>query len=588
MIIMCGNNMKSDDKNTFSKFIQAGDFSDEKIEGILIHYNAPKKTLVNKTFKYLGEEIGVIKDKPFFENVITNAVELLILLCNSIDFQENEVIINRQRIKKYREALLVNANKFKNDKFMEAANKLDEIVLDKNINLEDLKQLLIRLINKKEDINIIKKLLNTNKGVLLVDKNILFDYIFNLSLKALKSYSHDIYYYIALLKIFYTSRINKGIYLERLNEASYNKNELVNEIYSIINGKKRSLTPEKIIEKYGIISDFTTPYIILPNDSFYNEDIITIDRGGTRLRDDGFGVIKDGNNYIVGIHIADPSYLIKPNSYEDLVARNNYKCIYLPDYSIRLLSPELENALTLDEGKPRNAMTMYVVIDNTGQIQDYYITENIIKVLTNLTYKRSNELFDCHDSYLSPMLENLYDVSCLLESLNTSKKDYLSKKEMNAFEKKIEESKSDKIVAEMMVLYNRLMPKIMCEGGVPYVYRIQDPSYLQSLVKKMGIKVDDSTLETIDSIYMDSKYSITPRYHNGLHLNIYSHSSNTLREYPSMYNIFLTHGFYFKDMKMDYDFEEFEKLVSYFNQRDVELSLMESEYVRALKLHKSK
>ena len=57
--------------DTFSKFIQNGDFSHEKIEEIMDYYNVSEKQLVRKTFKYLGDEIGVIKDNSFFEIVIS-------------------------------------------------------------------------------------------------------------------------------------------------------------------------------------------------------------------------------------------------------------------------------------------------------------------------------------------------------------------------------------------------------------------------------------------------------------------------------------------------------------------------------------
>ena len=87
---------------------------------------------------------------------------------------------------------------------------------------------------------------------------------------------------------------------------------------------------------------------------------------------------------------------------------------------------------------------------------------------------------------------------------------------------------------------------------------------------------------------MDSKYCTYPRYHNGLQVPIYTHSSDTLRRYPDMYNLYLLHTFYFKNMNMNFDQQEFENLVSYFNQRNVELDLMESEYERALKLRRVK
>ena len=53
--------------DTFSKFIQNGDFSHEKIEEIMDYYNVSEKQLVRKTFKYLGDEIGVSRITLFLK-----------------------------------------------------------------------------------------------------------------------------------------------------------------------------------------------------------------------------------------------------------------------------------------------------------------------------------------------------------------------------------------------------------------------------------------------------------------------------------------------------------------------------------------
>ncbi len=574
--------------DTFRDFIYDGDFSEEKIENIKEYYNASEKQLIRKTFNFLNGEIGVIKDNAFFEEIISNSVEFLCLLCQNCEFNEEEVIINRRRIKKTREALLANANKFYNTSFMDSANRLDEIVLDKNIKLDDLKKLLIKLIDKKEDINIIKKLLNTNKGVILQDKNDLFDYVFDLSVDAIVNNDLYIYYYISLLKIFYTSTINKREYLDRLNAKTDETNQFANEIYLIIFGVKRGLEPDEILDKYGIIKDISTPYFYIPNKEYYDEQIITIDNEGTRLRDDALSIRRENDDYVVGIHIADPTSAIRPNSIEDIIARNNFKVLYLGENSVRILSPEVENRFSLNEAQPREVVSLYAIIDQYGHVKKYYITENVISVTRNFSHDESNDLFDNFDRDFTKPLKDLYDVACLLDQNNPNKKLYWYKKDISSFDKKIRDSKSDKINSELMVLYNKLIATLMCNESVPYVYRIQDPSYIQNLVRKMKIDVDESTQKVIDRIYMDSKYSTTPRFHNGLHIPIYSHSTDPLRRYPDLYNLFLMHGFYFSDMDVPFTQEFFEELVLYFNQRNMELSLMESEYERALKLQRVK
>ena len=175
------------------------------------------------------------------------------MLCEEEDFNEEQVMIFRNRIKKTREAMLAIGNKFKNDTLFKAANILDEIILDKKLDVEPIITLIKSLIDKKEDINIIKKILSTNRGAIILDGNSLFDYTFNLALSALANNTDEIYYYISLLKIFYNTKIDRDRYVRMLNVVSDDTNIFANEIYSILYGYKRSLDTNELINKYGII-----------------------------------------------------------------------------------------------------------------------------------------------------------------------------------------------------------------------------------------------------------------------------------------------------------------------------------------------
>ena len=151
------------------------------------------------------------------------------------------------------------------------------------------------LIDKQEEINIIKKFINVNKES--ITKNVeLFDYVFNKAINSLKENNGDIYYYITLLKIVYTSKINKNKYLNDL--YSIERNKFINEIYYIINGVKRPYDTEEILEKYDILTDLANHTIISPYNRNINNKIFTIDRTKTYLRDDAISIRKDGSNYI--------------------------------------------------------------------------------------------------------------------------------------------------------------------------------------------------------------------------------------------------------------------------------------------------
>ena len=573
------------ERDLFSKFVKKGKFSLDDIENLKDTLSLNDNQLIRKTFKFLNNEIASLEYTTFYIDNILNSTTLLSQISNYVNFNEDEVIINRKRIKKAREAILSYAYKLHNDKLLSAANKLDEIILDKSVNLADLTRLLKKLIDRKEDINIIKKLLNTNKGVLISEKNELFDYIYNKALISLQNNTADIYYYIALLKIFYSSNIDKIKHMKELNQISDETNSFANEIYYILLGQRRLLDPNDVLKKYGVITEFNTININTNKKNVLtNEFVFTIDPDGTYLRDDALSIKKDGNNYVVGIHISDPTYIVEPNSQLDYQAKNNFTCAYMPEYSTRILPYNIEKSTSLDKNKSRNVISMYVTLNNNGDILDYYIIKDYLKINENLTNTQGDLLLNYYDSEISDKLLQLYDVAGLLQTHNSKKYVYWDKKENDSLDKEITKHKSDKIINELMVLYNNLIATIACEQAIPFVYRTQNNAYLENLVNKMNITIDDEANKVIKNIYLKSRYSNIPLFHNGLNLKMYSHSTSALRRYPDLYNQFLLHQFYFNDLDFNFDSKNHEELINYFNQRSTEIDLMKSEYIRSLKI----
>ena len=574
------------DTKKMINFVSKGLFDDNSIYDYQLDLELNDKRLIRDSFVFLKYLITNYENNEYDDNLLKNTVLLITIMCDRTEFNEEEIIVNRKRIKRARESILAYGNKYKNNNLLEIANKLDEIVLDKNINLDDLIQLIKKLIDKKEDVNIIKKLLNTNKGIIILNKNVIFDYVFDKAMDAILYNDSDIYYYIALLKIFYSTSIDKKKYIGILNK-SIPSNEFSNEIYLLIHGVKRALSPNEIVNKYGILTELNTVNIILPNKKTTNERIITIDSYNTKLRDDALSIKKDGNNYIVGIHIANPGKYIEEGSMIDYQAKNNFKNMYIQYGGTRIFPNNLEEIFSLDEKKYRPAITMYIVFDSSFKILDYYLKENIIKVSDNLAHEQCDLLID--DRYkndLSIILNNLFHLAKYLDSKNQKKKDYWNKKTTGSLDNDNISFKSDMIVSELMVLYNSLIATIACNNNVPYIYRTQNNSYLLTLANKLDIELDESTKNIINSIYLPSKYSSIPLYHHGLNLSIYSHSADPLRRYADLYNQYLLHLFYFKDKNFDFDYDEYLKLIDYANKRSMELSLFKGEYSRALKIEK--
>ena len=309
------------------QFIEDNYINNDSVDSLLDEIDITRKQLITRLFKIANKTLGEFENSEYESNLVLNICNFIFMLCEEEDFNEEQVMIFRNRIKKTREAMLAIGNKFKNDTLFKAANILDEIILDKKLDVEPIITLIKSLIDKKEDINIIKKILSTNRGAIILDGNSLFDYTFNLALSALANNTDEIYYYISLLKIFYNTKIDRDRYVRMLNVVSDDTNIFANEIYSILYGYKRSLDTNELINKYGIIekvNDARVKNIIHP----CTQNIITIDSASTEIRDDAISIKRLRNKYIIGLHIADVGKSIVPNSESDFIARNNYKCLY--------------------------------------------------------------------------------------------------------------------------------------------------------------------------------------------------------------------------------------------------------------------
>lgn len=579
---------KTIQKDFLMNYILAGNYSNEGIEYLLERDNMTRKQLIKKCFKMLTSLTSSIHENPYYITIISHLVCFISYLCSLEDMNKEEIEINRKRIKGARENILVYLKKHDNQTLLEAANGLDEIILDKNIDVNSLIVLIKDLIDRREDVDIIKKFINANKESILRVENGLFDFVFNKAIEAIRDKSRDIYYYITLLKIVYNSKLKKKKYFDLLSEFPSDNNIFVQELYMIVSGIKRGLTCEEILDKYVIEDTLPEKKITISKTTKCDLKPITIDGNRTFLRDDALSIKKDGNKFIVGIHIADAGRHIEPNGIVDLAARNNFTCSYLHGgRRVHMFTPALENQLSLNKNKVRGVISLYVIMNDSGEMLDYYIKQDDIIVSENLSYLQSDSMLDyLSNSGFEFALNQLFYLASALE--DRQRQQYWKKKEASKPNSRFKNTKSDVIVREFMVLYNQIIATTMKNEGHPYIYRIQDDEYISELAKVYGMHLDDYTSRVIESIYLESVYSTEPRRHLGLNFDIYSHSCDPLRRYPDLYNQYLLHHFLLKDKEMNFDSEYFRQLVEYSNQRAAELSLMKAEFNREARLIRKK
>lgn len=209
-------------------------------------------------------------------------------------------------------------------------------------------------------------------------------------------------------------------------------------------------------------------------------DLITIDGALTRDYDDALNLreLEDGI-FEVGIHIADTAHYVKPHSLLDEAALSRATSIYLPDTRIPMLPPDLsEEICSLWARKDRLAVSLFVRLTPESEILDFRLVPSLVQVKRQLTYTDVNLALD-GDTYF----QTLFHLAKQLRKRRIAEgasiiyipelRIWVNSEGMIHVNKHEEETASQIIVSEFMVLANSLTARYFAERSIPTIYRSQ-------------------------------------------------------------------------------------------------------------------
>eukprot|EP00611_Tribonema_gayanum_P016936 TRINITY_DN2942_c0_g1_i1.p1 TRINITY_DN2942_c0_g1~~TRINITY_DN2942_c0_g1_i1.p1 ORF type:complete len:849 (+),score=270.96 TRINITY_DN2942_c0_g1_i1:58-2547(+) len=119
-----------------------------------------------------------------------------------------------------------------------------------------------------------------------------------------------------------------------------------------------------------------------------------IDSADTTEVDDAVSVerLPDGRER-VWVHIADVSRWVQQGSALDQDAARRQTTLYLPEQSVPMFPRDLaENVLSLTAGRPCPALSMGVILNAAGAIEDLTVVASTIVVTYRLTYEHVDEM----------------------------------------------------------------------------------------------------------------------------------------------------------------------------------------------------
>ncbi|XP_039003204.1 DIS3-like exonuclease 2 isoform X2 [Hibiscus syriacus] len=122
--------------------------------------------------------------------------------------------------------------------------------------------------------------------------------------------------------------------------------------------------------------------------------VFTIDSSTTSELDDALSIEKlSKDTFRVGVHIADVSYFVLPNTALDVEARIRSTSVYLLQRKIQMLPSLLSEELgSLNPGVDRFAFSMFWELNSMGDVLDRWIGRTVIGSCCKLSYKHAQDI----------------------------------------------------------------------------------------------------------------------------------------------------------------------------------------------------
>ena len=293
------------------------------------------------------------------------------------------------------------------------------------------------------------------------------------------------------IQVSIVKEMGKYKYLGEVVKIIGHKNDPGVDILSIIydHGINDTFTDEVMEEVNALPSE------VLDSDRKGRKDltdmtIFTIDGDDTKDIDDAISISKKGENYILGVHIADVSYYVKEGTalYKEAYSRGT--SVYLVDRVVPMLPHKLSNGIcSLNPNVDRLAISCIMEITPNGKIVSHDIFESIIRSRIQMTYKKVNKILNDEETPegYEPFKDDLKLMWELAKILRKEKlaRGYL---DFDVDEPKIlvdenckpydvvlrERGKGENMIEDFMIAANETVAEHVFYMGLPFVYRVHE------------------------------------------------------------------------------------------------------------------
>ena len=338
------------------------------------------------------------------------------------------------------------------------------------------------------------------------------------------------------------------------------------EVEAAANKMDAGITPEEISRRIDMRN--VTTFTIDPRDARDFDDALSL-----RKLPDGL--------WEVGVHIADVTHYVRPDSVIEQEAQQRATSVYLVDRTIPMLPEHLSNGIcSLRPNEEKLTYSVIFKLNDKAEIQHYEIAKTVICSNRRFTYEEAQTILETGDGDYKEELLTLDKLAKMLrekrfqagaiafDRVEVRFEIDEKGKPVSVFFK--EQKDANKLIEEFMLLANKTVATHIGKPGKgqqvkTFVYRIHDvpnPDKLNNFaafIKRFGYQLKTSGKQTavsgsinhlldevqgkkeqnlIETLAIRSMakaiYSTANIGHYGLAFDFYTHFTSPIRRYPDM------------------------------------------------------